>query len=137
MQVSRELDYGVRAVVVMARNADEVMSKRRIAEAFSIPVNFLAIILPKLVRTGIVESLPGPRGGYRLARSPERISIYDIVLAINRGFSLNRCEDVRRRCTMKSRCPVAPHWEQLQRDVEAYLKGVTFDRLAEETTSSR
>lgn len=132
MQISREIDYGVRAVVVMARHADEVMSKRRIAEAFSIPVNFLAIILPKLVRTGIAESLPGPRGGYRLARPPDRISIYDVVLAINRGFSVNRCDDARRRCSMKPRCPVAPHWDRLQRDMEAYLKGVTFDRLVEE-----
>ena len=130
MQVSRELDYGVRAVVVMAANSNDVMSKRRIAEEFSIPVNFLAIILPKLVREGLVESLPGPRGGYRLARPPQRISIFDVICAVNRGFSLNRCDDVRRRCGQKPRCPVAPYWKRLQEDMESYLKGVTFDRLA-------
>ena len=131
MQVSRELDYGVRAVVVMAAHMNEVLSKRRIAEEFDIPVNFLAIILPKLVRTGIVESLPGPRGGYRLARPAQRVSIFDVICSVNRGYWLNRCGDKRRDCTQKPRCPVAPFWRQLQEDMESYLKGITFDRLAE------
>lgn len=130
MQVSREIDYGVRAVVVMAANSEKVLSKRLIAEEFGIPVNFLAIILPKLVHHGIVESLPGPRGGYRLARPPSKISILDVIQAVNRGFALNRCHSETKNCEQRGRCPVAPFWHKLQSDVEAYLKGITFERLA-------
>lgn len=131
MQVSRELDYGVRAMVVMASHLDEVISKRRIAESFDIPINFLAIILPKLVHSHLVESLPGPRGGYRLAKPPKYISLYDVVCAINHGFDLNLCDDTRRVCKVKQRCPVAPHWAKLTCDIKAYLKTVTFDSLVE------
>lgn len=130
MQVSRELDYGMRAVLALASQAGEVLSKRRIAEACEIPINFLAIILPKLVRSEIIESLAGPHGGYRLVHSPRHISLFDIVCAVNQGFALNRCGDVRRRCERKAHCPIAPHWEKLQRDMEEALKKITFDRLA-------
>ena len=130
MQVSREIDYGVRAVVVMAANESRVLSKRIIAEEFGIPVNFLAIILPKLVHSGIVESLPGPRGGYRLARPSARISILDVIHAVNRGFALNRCDDGEKSCEQRHRCPVAPYWKKLQGDVELFLRGVTFETLA-------
>ena len=130
MHVSRELDYAVRAVLVMATHSDEVLSKRRIADEFCIPVNFLAIILPRLVHSGIVESLPGPRGGYRMARAASEISILDIIKAINRGLALNRCDDSQRDpCDHKGRCPVAPHWRKLRENVEEYLQGVTFDSL--------
>lgn len=131
MHVSREIDYGVRAVVAMASRPHEVLSKRRIALAYDVPVNFLSIILPKLVHEGIIESLPGPRGGYRLARSPERISLHDIIAAIEPDFTLNRCSRARGGCSRRARCSVAPHWEELQRLLEASLKGITFDRLAE------
>jgi Rrf2 family protein len=130
MQVSRELDYGLRAVVVLALYYGSTLSKRRIAEEFKIPVNFLAIILPKLVHKGIVESLPGPKGGYRLARPSREVSIYDVVCAINDVFAFNRCLDVSKGCELAPKCPVRPHWEKVQRDTENYLKTVTFDKIA-------
>jgi len=131
MQVSRELDYGVRAVVVLAANEGGILSKRRIAGEFGIPINFLAIILPKLVHRGIVESLPGPRGGYRLAQSADRITILDVVRAIDREFAFNRCLDAEYGCGYTKSCPVRPHWKKVQEDAESYLKSVTFDKLAE------
>ncbi len=130
MQVSRELDYGVRAVVVLAAHTGSVLSKRRIAEGFSIPVNFLAIILPKLVHAGLVESLPGPRGGYRLARAARLISIYDVIHAVDSNFSLNRCLDERKGCEQKPDCPVTAYWQELQDTVESFLRKVTFEQLA-------
>lgn len=131
MQISRELDYGVRAIVVLAANEGRVMSKRTIADGFGIPVNFLAIILPKLVQRGIVESLPGPRGGYRLAKPARLISLHDIICAMDRSLALSRCLEDKLSCDQWRRCPVIPHWQRLQEDMEVYLKGVTFDTLAE------
>lgn len=129
MQISRELDYGIRAVVVLAKNLDGVLSKRKIAEDFGIPVNFLAIILPKLVHASIVESLPGPKGGYRLARSATEISLFDVICAIDKVFAFNRCMDLTKGCEFMDKCPVRTHWNKIQNYSENYLKGVTFDSL--------
>ncbi len=129
MQVSRELDYGVRAIVVLATNEGQVLSKRRIAEEFRVPVNFLALILPKLVRSGLVESLPGPKGGYRLARPAAGISIYDVMMAVDGELAFNRCLDDAVGCDMRERCPVTHFWKRLQQDAIISLKGATFDRI--------
>lgn len=132
MQVSRELDYGVRAIVVLAAHDSGVISKRKIAEEFKIPINFLALILPKLVHEGLVESLPGPRGGYRLAKPASKISIYDVACAVDEQFRLNHCLDPDKGCEMKSKCPVSKIWKKLQTDAVDYLKCVTFDGLVED-----
>jgi len=130
MQVSRELDYGVRAVLVLSVHGGEIISKRKIASELDIPVNFLAIILPKLVHSGIVESLPGPKGGYRLARPSSQISMMDVIGSIDECFAFNRCLDMSKGCKYQDACPVRPHWQHVQTDVESYLRDVSFEKLA-------
>jgi Rrf2 family protein len=129
MQVSRELDYGVRAMVVLAAHEKDVLSKRKIAEEFCIPVNFLALILPKLVHFGLVESLPGPRGGYRIAKPASRISIFDVACAVDEEFKLNHCLDPDKGCDLSAKCPVSRVWKELQESCVERLKGVTFEVL--------
>jgi Rrf2 family iron-sulfur cluster assembly transcriptional regulator len=133
MQVSRELDYGVRAIVSLCRHEGEVLSKRRIADEFSIPINFLALILPKLVHHGLVESLPGPKGGYRLAKKSRSISMYDVVQAVDEDFAINRCLDERQGCELSESCPITPVWKRIQDAAVECLKDATFDRLLENT----
>ena len=132
MQVSRELDYGIRAMVVLSAHDEDILSKRIIATEFEIPVNFLALILPKLVRSGLVESLPGPKGGYRLAKPSARISMLDVVLAIEEEIAFNRCLSPKRGCDMKKGCPVTYVWKKLQCDAMDYLKSIA--RRAGEST---
>jgi Rrf2 family protein len=130
MRVSREVDYGVRAVIVLAASEGHVLSKRTIAEGFDVPINFLAIILPKLVHEGIVESLPGPKGGYRLAKPAKLISMYDVVCAVGENFILNHCQSEPPDCDQKYRCSVSDHWNHIRNQLATYLKGVMFDELA-------
>ncbi|MBN1283534.1 MAG: Rrf2 family transcriptional regulator [Proteobacteria bacterium] len=131
MQVSRELDYGVRAMVVLSAHDREILSKRKIAKEFRIPVNFLALILPKLVRSRLVESLPGPKGGYRLARPASRISMYDVIIAIEDEVAFNLCLRSKSGCEEKQRCPVTHVWRKMQCDAMDYLKGVSFEKLSQ------
>jgi Rrf2 family protein len=129
MQVSRELDYGVRAMLVLAAHEKDVLSKRKIAEEFQIPVNFLALILPKLVHSGLVESLPGPRGGYRIAKAAGRISLFDVACAVDEGFKLNHCLDPDKGCEVSVKCPVSKVWKEMQENCIDNLKRVTFETL--------
>ncbi|MBT3182737.1 MAG: Rrf2 family transcriptional regulator [Deltaproteobacteria bacterium] len=136
MQVCRELDYGVRAVLVLSLHEGEIISKRRIAEEIDIPINFLAIILPKLVHNGLVESIPGPKGGYKLAKKSGEISMMDVVGSIEKSFAFNRCLDESKGCSYGLTCPVKPHWKKVQNDVESYLSDVTFESLARDYNKS-
>lgn len=132
MQVSRELDYGVRAMLVLAAHEKDIISKRKIAEEFCIPVNFLALILPKLVHSGLVESLPGPKGGYRIAKASNRISLFDVACAVDEEFKINHCLDPGKGCEMSIKCPVSKIWKEMQEGCIERLKNVTFEVLVKD-----
>jgi Rrf2 family protein len=83
MRTTAKADYAVRAAVELAAAASgEPVKAEQIAEAQSIPLNFLENILAELRRAGIVESRRGAAGGYLLARPPEEVSIADVIRAV-------------------------------------------------------
>jgi Rrf2 family protein len=69
----------------------------RMAEFNGIPAPYLAKHLQAMSRAGILEAVPGPRGGYRLARPPAAISMLDVIEAIDGTESAFRCTEIRRR----------------------------------------
>jgi Rrf2 family protein len=84
MRITAKADYAVRAAVELAGAAEAgaPVKADQIAEAQSIPINFLENILSELRRSGIVESRRGAAGGYLLARAPEEISLADVIRAV-------------------------------------------------------
>ena len=96
LELTRRADYGVRAMVALARHHDgAVLSASRIAATMAIPPRFVGQVMGDLVNAGLVEAQAGRAGGYRLRRSPDEISILDIVEAIE--------GDARRRtCVLRS-----------------------------------
>jgi Rrf2 family protein len=81
MRTTAKADYAVRAAVELAA-AGEMVTSEQVAQAQGIPVNFLENILRDLRRAGIVESRRGQAGGYALARSPEDVSVADVIRAV-------------------------------------------------------
>jgi Rrf2 family protein len=73
------------------------MPAARLAEFHGVPGAYLAKHLQALSRAGIVESVAGPRGGYRLARPPADITLLEIVLAVEGDEPAFRCAEIRRR----------------------------------------
>ena len=83
MRISAKADYAVRAVVELAAASGEKPVKaERIATAQGIPLNFLENILGELRHAGIVRSHRGAEGGFRLAKPAERITIADVIRAV-------------------------------------------------------
>lgn len=73
-----------------------------------VPAAFVAKIFPKLEKAGIVEASGGIRGGYRLARAPENISVLDVVDAVEGRKPLFDCQEIRERCALFGTTP--PQW---------------------------
>ena len=90
MYITRETDYGVRCALYLARKAQEIAPVNEIAKAMHIPKSFLAKILQRLVKAGIVISGRGISGGFPLQK-PENISILDVVKAIQGASMINIC----------------------------------------------
>ncbi len=88
---SKKMIYAVEAVLYVALHGDKTpVQSRAITSRQQIPERYLEQVLQRLVRVGILKGVRGPRGGYRLARSPERISVGEIAAVIR---SMDSTED--------------------------------------------
>jgi Rrf2 family protein len=91
-RLSKKADYGLIAMKHLAMHSDQSISAREIASEYHIPAELLAKVLQKLARKGLLLSHQGMNGGYVLARDPARISIVDVVEALEGPISITPCE---------------------------------------------
>lgn len=82
VRITAKADYAVRAVAELAAHGDGYLTSERIAEAQAIPQPFLTAILQDVRRAGIVESRRGAEGGHRIAVAPDRLTVADVIRAI-------------------------------------------------------
>lgn len=101
-------EYGLHCLLLLARPLAEPASSRELAELQGVSTSFLAKIFPKLERAGIVKASTGVRGGYQLARPAERITVLDVVDAIEGPKPLFDCQEIRGRCAVFGNSP--PGW---------------------------
>jgi Rrf2 family protein len=98
MRMGEGVEWGLHCCLALAWLDDQgPVAVGRLAEIFDLPPAYLKKRLQPLVRAGILASEPGARGGYRLARAPERITLMDVVAAIEGPDEAFRCTEIRRR----------------------------------------
>ena len=98
MKLSDGVEWGLHCCTVLALLPhDAALPAGRLAEFHGVPGAYLAKHLQALSRAGIVESVPGKHGGYRLARSPAEVTLLDIVTAIEGNEYAFRCTEIRQR----------------------------------------
>jgi Rrf2 family protein len=127
MQITRQADYAVRAVLYLAQlGADRRAATSQIAQEQQIPPSFLAKIVSQLSVAGLLQTSRGARGGVSLARSPEQISLLEVVEAIDGPIFLNECV-ANGTCNFGDSCPMRPIWCDAQSELVKRLKVTTFD----------
>jgi Rrf2 family protein len=130
MYVTREADYAVRCVLFLSKDPRRVISASEISKAMSIPRSFLAKILQRLSRKGIVTSTQGVSGGFRLSKTPAKINLLEVIEAIQGPSATSLCAIDKRMCSLSGTCAVHPIWVKLREDLEKRLKKETFSKLA-------
>lgn len=120
--------------VILAGSAPgEVVTAQEIARREKVPLRFLLKIMRSLVDAGIVKSVRGVTGGYALARPPGKITLLDVVEAVEGPVRLNRCLIDQEYCTKRwaNRCPVHQVLEVIQNAVIQELARHNFAELAQ------
>ena len=130
MQITRQADYAVRAVLHLAKleNSGRAPTSR-IATEEKIPPSFLAKIVSQLSVAGIVQTSRGARGGVSLARDPKEISLLEVVEAIDGPITLNECVMDPSGCPFGDDCPVHEIWCEAQTSLVNKLRATTFKSL--------
>ncbi|MGH0035955.1 MAG: SUF system Fe-S cluster assembly regulator [Myxococcota bacterium] len=136
-RLSKLTDYGI---VILAHLAHlhreeeaageaQAHNARELAEATSLPVPVVSKVLKSLARHGVLEGLRGSKGGYRLPRRPEEISVADMVAALEGPVAMTECAASATLCEHEHSCAVKGPWQVINRVVQGALEGVTLADL--------
>ncbi len=136
MQITKATDYAVYGLIHLAgTNSGSLTLLSDIAEQQNVPESFLAKIFQSLVKAGLVTSFRGSRGGFRLARSPEKVTVLDIVEAVEGPIMLSRCLLHQDICVREGCCPLQRVWEEAQDKLTEVLKGTSLKQLVVDSST--
>lgn len=131
MRLTTRGRYAVTALLDLAlQPADQTITLAEIAARQSISVAYLEQLFAKLKRQGLVSSVRGANGGYRLARSADDIAVLEIIEAVNESVDATRC-DHKGNCQNGAMCLTHDLWQDLSHHIEHYLAGITLASLVE------
>jgi Rrf2 family protein len=102
------VEYALHCLLWLTGDQAEPASSRDLADLQGVSPSFVAKLFPRLEKAGIVEASEGVRGGYRLARPAQRISVLDVVDAVEGQKPLFQCQEIRGRCAVFGGKP--PNW---------------------------
>ncbi|PTX94598.1 Rrf2 family transcriptional regulator [Opitutus sp. ER46] len=131
LSIGRHTDYAARLVLHLASLGDDVqVTIREVAEERLLPMPFVRRIVGQLAQAGIVTAVRGAGGGIRLARPADKITLLDVVEALEGPVTLNRCVPGGEGCPLSERCPINCIWVGVNRQVRDNLAKARFDVLA-------
>jgi len=109
MKLSEGVEQAIHSVLLLSGlPVDGVLPASSLAEYHGVSSSYLLKHLQSLATAGILLSVPGPKGGYRLAREPKQITLLDIVLAVEGPEPAFRCSEIRKR----GPSPIAAHFHK-------------------------
>jgi Rrf2 family protein len=133
MRLTRAGEYAVRCVLFLATNhTGEIVNRKLIAGEMDIPDQFLSKIAAQLARAGILEIVQGARGGLRLIRTPDKVTLLEVVEAVIGEIYLNDCIMEHGSCKRKTACSVHIVWDRARTQLRETLREVSFADLIQQ-----
>uniref|UniRef100_UPI0033410E79 SUF system Fe-S cluster assembly regulator n=1 Tax=Castellaniella defragrans TaxID=75697 RepID=UPI0033410E79 len=135
LRISKIVDYGILVLTHMAACPTPVCSAAELADALGLGQPVVSKVLKRLAQHGVLESIRGARGGYRLSRPAERINIAQIIDALEeQPFGLTECSAIPGACSVEEGCHIRPHWQRINLMVRRTLEAVSVaDMIRGET----
>ena len=131
MRLTTKGRFAVTAMLDLAlHGGDNPVTLAQISDRQKISLSYLEQLFGKLRRGELVDSVRGPGGGYHLARDASKVSIADIVRAVEEPLDSTQCGG-RENCQENQRCMTHDLWEGLNSTVQGFLAGVTLSQLVE------
>lgn len=126
MKLSTKGRYAVTAMMDLAINDwDGPVTLAEISQCQGISLSYLEQLFAKLRAHGLVEGVRGPGGGYRLARPAEKITVADVIRAVDEKLDVRRCQG-NKDCQDGKRCLTHDLWNELSEQLEKFLDGITL-----------
>lgn len=134
LRISKLSDYAIIVLGYMAKQPGKTFAANELAEEAGIAGTTVSKILKALVRSGVLASTRGARGGYQLARAPEMTPIASIIAALEGPIALTECGLDHNHCDQQRSCHVRGNWSVLNRAIQTALEAVTLADMAQPMT---
>lgn len=132
MRLTTKGRFAVTAMIDVAMHgANGPVTLAAVSGRQHISLSYLEQLFGKLRRSGLVESVRGPGGGYNLAKAQEAISVADIILAVDEPIDATQCGG-RENCHDDRRCMTHDLWAALNEHIFNFLSGVTLAQLVKQ-----
>ncbi len=133
--ISQTCEYALRSIVFLAEHADQPQTIREVASATGVPSEYLAKVLANLKRAGIAQAKRGLHGGYTLAVAPERLTILDVINAVDPIQRIRQCPIGR--SDHVGLCPLHRRLDEALARIEQSFAATTVAEILEENAASR
>lgn len=122
-RMSKLTDYSTIVLGIMAKQPDTVLPTNSIVHMTHLPQPTVSKILKLLTKAGLLRSIRGTQGGYRLSHAPEAISIADVVQALEGPWAVTECSHRElHSCHIERTCEFRGHWQ--------FISGILYSALA-------
>jgi FeS assembly SUF system regulator len=137
LRISKLADYGTVVMVHLAKHAQELCNARDIALHTHLAIPTVSKILKRLTGAGLLTSVRGMAGGYRLQRSATDISVSQIIYALEEHRGFTECSLQPNDCSLQGVCTIQGNWRLISHAIETALDSVSLDALAKPTLHTR
>ena len=133
IRITKLSDYGIVLMTYFAAQRDGALyNARDLAEATHIQPPFVSKILKALARAGIVDSHRGSKGGYRLSRNAEEISVAEVISALEGPIAITECIDESdAQCGLERLCPIRGNWQRINEAIRSALEEISLSEMAQ------
>lgn len=130
LRISKLTDYGTVVMVCLAKRAPALSSARDISEATHLAIPTVSKLLKRLTAAGLLTSVRGASGGYRLQRGAAEITVAQIIYALDEQRGLTECSQNHDTCALHRVCHVQSNWRAISSAIESALESVSLEALA-------
>ena len=131
LRISKLADYGTVVMVYLAKRAQTLCNARDIALHTHLTVPTVSKLLKRLTAAGLLTSVRGVSGGYRLQRVAGEISVGQIIFALEERLGLTECSVHPNECSLQEVCHIQGNWRLISHAIETALNSVSLEALAQ------
>jgi len=136
LRISKMADYGTLIMAYLASHPELALNAKEIAEKTQLTVPTVSKLLKSLTRAGLLISLRGAQGGYRLAQDAKTITVVHIIDALDGGTGLTECSHSSGLCSLEQRCALHHNWKFISQTIRNTLNTISLDDLIQKQRTS-
>jgi len=131
IRMSKMADYATVVMTHLSREPCRFHSAAEVASRLGLPAPTVSRVLKILSGQGLVDTLRGAKGGFRLRRPPSRISVAQVIVAIDGPIGMTECSTTPGLCSQEGDCTIRANWQRINRVIRQALEDVTLEQMTQ------